>query len=292
VGLLKLYGAIEAGGTKFVCAVGDDNLTVIESVSIPTTEPTEMMPKVIEFFKEHDIISIGIGSFGPIDINKESDTYGYITSTPKTAWKNFDFIGAIKEHFDIPVAFTTDVNTSLYGEFKKGIAKDINSAVYYTVGTGIGGGAMVGGKFVQGYSHPEMGHMTVKIHEDDQSFEGKCPFHGNCLEGVASGPAIEKRAGISAKEIKEDSKDWDIVAYYIAQAALNTTLMLSPEKIIFGGGVMHQNHLLSKIHKQFELLNNDYIALPPVEEYIVTPSLNDEQGIIGCLALAQNENKA
>lgn len=291
MGSLKLLGAIEAGGTKFVCAVGDDSLSVIERVSIPTTVPSETMPKVIEFFKKHDIASIGIGSFGPIDINKESDTYGFITSTPKTAWKNYDFVGTIKKVFDVPVAFTTDVNTSLYGEFKKGIAKDVNSAVYYTIGTGIGGGAMVGGKFVQGLSHPEMGHMSVKIHEDDHDFAGNCPFHATCLEGLASGPAIEKRAGVSAKDIKEDSNDWNIVAYYIAQAALNTALMLSPEKIIFGGGVMHQTHLLQKVHAQFEALNNNYIALPPAEKYIVKPSLNDDQGIIGCLALAQNEIK-
>lgn len=286
---MKLLGAIEAGGTKFVCAVGDEDLNVIERISIPTTEPSETLPKVIEFFKQYQISSIGIGSFGPIDINKDSDTYGYITSTPKIAWQNFDFIGAVQEHFDVPVAFTTDVNASLYGEYKKGIAKNIDSAVYYTVGTGIGGGAIVKGKIVQGLSHPEMGHMSVKIHKDDQDFEGNCPYHGNCLEGLASGPAIEKRAGISAKEIHENDKDWDIVAYYIAQAALNTELMLSPEKIIFGGGVMHQSHLLIKVHEQFERLNNNYIAVPPVEEYIVTPSLNDDQGIIGCLALALNE---
>ncbi|WP_323704016.1 ROK family protein [Mammaliicoccus sp. Dog046] len=286
---MKLFGAIEAGGTKFVCAVGDEDLSVKERITIPTTEPSETMPQVIEFFKKYEVDSIGIGSFGPIDINKDSDTYGFITTTPKTAWKHFDLVGTIKQHFDIPVAFTTDVNTSLYGEFKKGIAKDNRSAVYYTIGTGIGGGAMIDGQFVQGLSHPEMGHTSVHIHPDDQQFDGNCPYHGTCLEGLASGPAIEKRAGKSAKDIPETAKDWDIVAYYIAQAAFNTTLMLSPEKIIFGGGVMHQTHLLEKVHQQFTLLNNDYIKLPPVDTYIVTPSLNDDQGIIGCLALARDE---
>nr|WP_263314888.1 ROK family protein [Mammaliicoccus sp. Marseille-Q6498] len=287
---MQLYGAIEAGGTKFVCAVGDESLNVIERVSIPTTKPDETMEKVISFFKSYDIVSIGLGSFGPIDINKDSKTYGYITSTPKTAWQNFNFVGAIKENFDIPIAFTTDVNTSLYGEYKKGIAQNVNSAVYYTIGTGIGGGAMMNGQFVQGYSHPEMGHMSIKKHVED-TFEGNCPYHATCLEGLASGPAIEKRSGIKAEYIEEQDIIWDMVAYYIAQAAFNTTLLLSPEKIILGGGVMHQSHLLDKIHTQFEKLNNEYVTTPPVEEYIVKPSLNDDQGIIGCLALAQNEYK-
>ena len=287
---MQYYGAIEAGGTKFVCAIGDEALNVIERVSIPTTYPEETMTEVINFFKNYELKSIGIGSFGPIDINKESKTYGYITSTPKTAWKDFDFIGSVKKYFDVPIAFTTDVNASLYGEYQRGIAKNVDSAVYYTIGTGVGGGAMMNGRYIQGLSHPEMGHMSIKQHEDDD-FEGNCPFHHTCLEGLASGPAIEKRAGIKAKDIEERDKTWDMVAYYIAQAAYNTTLMLSPEKIIFGGGVMHQDHLLDKIHKQFEILNNGYLNLPPVETYIVKPSLNDYQGVIGCLALAQSEYK-
>lgn len=285
---MRYYGAIEAGGTKFVCAIGDESLNVIKRISIPTTTPEETMEAVKKFFQDYALKAIGIGSFGPIDINESSETYGYITSTPKIAWKNFNFIETIQTNFNIPIAFTTDVNASLYGEYKKGIAKDIQSAVYYTIGTGVGGGAIVGGQIVQGYSHPEMGHMSLKLHKNDQ-FEGNCTFHNNCLEGLVAGPAIEKRAGKEAKSIDQDDEIWDLVAYYIAQAVYNTALMLSPERIILGGGVMHQEHLLNKIHDAFEAFNNDYIALPKVQDYIVKPSLNDNQGIIGCFALAKNK---
>lgn len=287
---MALYGAIEAGGTKFVCAVGDAQLNIVETITIPTTTPEETMVNVQSFFDKHELLTIGIGSFGPIDINKESKTYGFITSTPKTAWKNFDFVGILKAYYDVPIAFTTDVNASLYGEYKAGIAKNVDSAVYYTIGTGIGGGAMLKGRFVEGLSHPEMGHMNISLHKDDQ-FEGSCPYHQNCLEGMASGPAIEKRVGTEGKFIQEDDEVWDIIAYYIAQAAFNTTLLLSPELIILGGGVMHQHHLLDKIRDQFVEINNSYINLPPIDQYIAEPSLEDKQGIIGCLALAKEEHK-
>ncbi|MDT2747799.1 fructokinase ScrK [Vagococcus fluvialis] len=286
---MAIYGSIEAGGTKFVCAVSDEALNILERVSFPTTTPKETMPLVIDFFKQYEatLKAIGIGSFGPIDINKKSETYGFITSTPKLAWQNYDVLGEMKKHFDLPMAFTTDVNAAAYGEYKLGNGKGKDSVVYYTIGTGVGGGAIQQGNFIEGFSHPEMGHTLVQPHPDD-NFEGVCPFHGNCLEGMAAGPSIEKRFGVKGQDLPEDHPFWVIEATYIAQCAYNTTLMMSPEVIIFGGGVMHQQHMVDKVHAAFEKLVNGYVSYPNVADYIVTPALGDNAGTLGCLSLAKD----
>ncbi|MDA9469991.1 fructokinase ScrK [Enterococcus sp. 5H] len=286
----KLLGSIEAGGTKFVCGVGTDDLEIIERVSFPTTTPDETMALVIDFFKKYKLKAIGIGSFGPIDIYPTSPTYGHITSTPKLAWQNYDFVGEMKKHFDIPIAWTTDVNAAAYGEYVAGSAEDLNSCVYYTIGTGVGAGAIQADHFIEGFSHPEMGHMVIRRHSED-TFEGNCPFHSDCLEGLAAGPALEKRTGEKGQNLSEEDSVWDLEAYYIAQAAYNTTLMLAPDVIIFGGGVMKQRHMLAKVHQEFEKLVNGYVKTPPLEEYIVTPTLEDDPGTIGCLALAKKAIK-
>ncbi|GGC85388.1 fructokinase ScrK [Enterococcus wangshanyuanii] len=283
-----LLGSIEAGGTKFVCAVGTDDLEILERVSFPTTTPEETMALVIDFFKQYDLQAIGIGSFGPIDIHEDSPTYGHITSTPKLAWQEYDFVGEMKRHFDLPIAWTTDVNAAAYGEYVKGHGKGLSSCVYYTIGTGVGAGAIQNGHFIEGFSHPEMGHTTLRRHSDDL-FEGSCPFHGDCLEGMVAGPAIEKRTGIKGQDLEETHPFWEIEAYYIAQVAYNTTLMFSPEVIIFGGGVMKQDHMLEKVRQEFEKLVNGYVKTPPLKEYIVTPALVDDPGTIGCLALAKEK---
>lgn len=284
-----VFGSIEAGGTKFVCAVGDDELNIIERASFPTMNPEETMKAVIGFFRKYqrDLESIGIGSFGPIDIHRESPTYGYITSTPKLAWQNFDFVGTLKNFFEIPIAWTTDVNAACYGEFVAGHGQGLPSVIYYTIGTGIGGGALQNGVFIEGFSHPEMGHMLIRRNPNDH-FEGNCPFHDDCLEGMASGLAIEKRTGLKGQGLDEDNMFWEIESDYIAQCAYNTTLMLSPDIIIFGGGVMKQEHLLRKVREKFVKLVNHYVKIPDINEYIVTPKLGDDAGTLGCLALARD----
>lgn len=284
-----VFGSIEAGGTKFVCAVGDDELNIIERASFPTMNPEETMKAVIGFFRKYqrDLESIGIGSFGPIDIHRESPTYGYITSTPKLAWQNFDFVGTLKKFFEIPIAWTTDVNAACYGEFVAGHGQGLPSVIYYTIGTGIGGGALQNGVFIEGFSHPEMGHMLIRRNPNDH-FEGNCPFHDDCLEGMASGLAIEKRTGLKGQGLDEDNMFWEIESDYIAQCAYNTTLMLSPDIIIFGGGVMKQEHLLRKVREKFVKLVNHYVKIPDINEYIVTPKLGDDAGTLGCLALARD----
>ena len=282
-----MYGAIEAGGTKFVLSVGDEALEIIDQLTIPTVSPEKTIPLVIEFFKqfENNLLAIGIGSFGPIDVNPESSTYGFITQTPKLKWRNYDFLGNIQKAFpNVKTAWTTDVNASAYGEYA--VRDGVENLVYYTVGTGVGGGGVKQGKFVEGISHPEMGHIPVKKHADD-SFDGHCPSHGDCLEGLASGPAVEARLGKSAKDVPADDPYWDIQAYYIAQSAYTTTLLLAPEMIIYGGGVMKVEGLLEKVRLAFDKLNQGYMSTPDLEKYIVSPKLEDSAATIGCFAMAK-----
>lgn len=280
-----MYGAIEAGGTKFVCAVSDEKLNIVERVSVKTTVPGETMDLVFKFFDKFELKSIGVGSFGPIDVNKKSKTYGYITNTPKKGWANYDFVGAIKAKYNIPVGWTTDVNAAALGELKKGAAANLDSCLYLTVGTGIGGGAVVNGKLLEGYGHPEMGHILVRKHKDD-TYEGNCPFHNTCLEGVAAGPAIEARWGKKAYELADKNEVWEMEAYYIAQGLMTYTLTLSPERIVLGGGVMKQVQLFPLIRKELEKLMANYVSMPNLDEYIVPPALGDNAGITGCLLLA------
>ncbi|WP_317450554.1 ROK family protein [Desemzia incerta] len=281
----NMFGAIEAGGTKFVCAVSDENFTIKERVSIPTTTPEETMTEVFSFFDQYELTAIGIGSFGPIDVNKESDTYGYITSTPKTSWKFYDFLGSVKNRYSVPIGWTTDVNAAALGEIKLGAAKGLKSCVYLTVGTGIGGGAVINGELLEGYGHPEMGHIPVRLHPNE-TYKGTCPYHGDCLEGIAAGPAIEGRFGKKGHLLADQEEVWEMEAYYLAQALMNYTLILSPERIVLGGGVMKQKQLYPLVRQKFAELINDYVQVPDLEQYIVAPGLEDNAGILGSLLLA------
>lgn len=282
-----MYGGIEAGGTKFVCAVSDEGV-IVEKISIPTTAPEETLKQVFDFFDQYELKAMGIGSFGPIGIDKNTDSYGYVLATPKKGWTNYNFFGSIKDHYDIPVAWTTDVNAAAYGELLKGAAIGKKSCIYLTVGTGIGAGVVIDGNIFSGIAHPEMGHIWVKRHPDD-TYEGTCPYHKDCLEGLAAGPSIEARTGIKGQDLPQGHPVWDMQAFYIAQALVNYTLTLAPEKIILGGGVMNQDHLLHKIRQQFVELMGGYMETPPVSEYIVRWGLPNESGIIGSLLLAEHE---
>lgn len=279
-------GSIEAGGTKFVCATGTADGQVLEQVRIPTTTPAETIAQVIAFFKAHPVDAIGIGTFGPADIDPASDTYGYITSTPKPGWQDFDFLGTMKKSLDVPYAFTTDVNEAGYGEWGAGAGQGHQNMLYWTVGTGIGAGYIHDGKLLQGYSNPEMGHMLIPQAPTDH-YQGRCPYHGNqCLEGLASGPALEERAGKKGTALTPTDPAWDLEADYLAQACVNAAMVLSPEIIVFGGGIMHQEQLLPKIRRRFAEHVNGYIATPPLNDYIVRIGLNDDAGIMGGFFLA------
>ncbi|WP_086315316.1 fructokinase [Enterococcus sp. 7F3_DIV0205] len=285
---MEYYGSIEAGGTKFVCAVADEDLQIVDRISLPTTLPEETLNQVFEFFDSYQLKALGVGSFGPIDVNQKSSTYGYITSTPKIGWTNMDLLGTLKARFAIPIAWTTDVNAAAYGEIHLGAGKGTQSCIYLTVGTGIGGGAVVNGAVLQGFSHPEMGHITVQRYPND-TLECVCPYHDNCLEGLAAGPALEKRTGIKGQLLEVAHEAWSIEAFYLAQSLMNYTLVLSPEKIILGGGVMKQTHLLPKIRESLEQQLGGYVSLPDLEEYIVGCGLGDNSGTMGCLLLAKEQ---
>ena len=284
-------GAIEAGGTKFVCGIATENGEILERVSFATETPEITLQKVYDFFKDKGVEAIGVGSFGPIDPNPESETYGYITKTPKKYWSDFNLIGELQKNLNVPMAFDTDVNGAALGEATWGAAKGLKNCLYLTIGTGIGGGLLTSGKLVHGMLHPEMGHIFVRRHSED-TYAGKCPFHHDCLEGLAAGPAIEERWGVKAYELPVDHKAWEIEAYYIAQALMSYILIASPEKIILGGGVMKQMQLFPLIRKNVKELLNNYVQtkeiLENIDSYIVSPGLGDNAGLLGSIALALN----
>lgn len=276
-----------------VCAIGNEQGEIIERISIPTETPEITVPKLIEYFKDKEIEALGIGCFGPIDLNRTSDTYGTITTTPKLAWQNFNIVGAFQDALSVPVGFDTDVNGSALGEATWGITRGLDNSVYFTIGTGVGAGIISNGKLLHGMLHPEGGHVLLAKHPDD-SYEGRCPFHGTCLEGMASGPAIEARWGKKAIELADRKEVWEMEAYYIGQALVDFIMILSPQRMILGGGVMHQEHMMPLVREELRRQLSGYILtkeLEDLESYIVLPSLNDNQGIMGALKLALNEKE-
>ncbi len=286
-----LIGGIEAGGTKMVCAVADEHGKLIDRKSFLTRQPEETFEDMISYFKEWDIKALGIGCFGPVDLNKNSKTYGYITSTPKQGWANCDIVGTFEKALGVPIGFDTDVNGAILGEVTWGAAKGAESAIYITIGTGVGVGVYVNGQLLHGLVHPEAGHILLEKHPKD-AYKGRCPYHSNCMEGLASGPAIEERWGKKAFELADKEEVWELEAYYIASAVANYVLTYSPQKIILWGGVMHQEQLFTMVRTQVKKMLNGYVANPMVsekiEEYIVKPHLGENPGILGAVKLGLN----
>ena len=288
---MKLFGALEAGGTKMVCAIGDENGNILERVSIPTGTPENTMPPMIEFFKGKGISALGIGCFGPVDLDKKSPTYGYITSTPKLAWTNYPIVAEFEKALRVPVGFDTDVNAAALGEATWGCTKDVENSIYITIGTGVGVGVIANGKPYHGMIHPEGGHILLARHPEDPMVGSGCPFHENCMEGLAAGPSLEKRWGVKGAELAGRPEVWEMEAWYIGQAITNYIMILSPERIICGGGVMHQPVLLPLIRKEVARQMNGYIkgkGMDDLDNYIVGVSLNDNQGAMGAVKLAMD----
>ncbi|MCF6515465.1 ROK family protein [Lactobacillus sp. S2-2] len=284
-----LLGSIEAGGTKFVCAVGDENYNIKDIIKIPTTTPAETLKKCVDYFKQFpEMAALSISSFGPIEIRKDADKYGYIADTPKKNWSNTNFLGVMKDNFDIPMYWTSDVNGSAYGEYMNSIANHnpTRSLVYFTFGTGVGAGIVNNGEFIGYEGHPEVGHVKLKRAKNDEYFEGICPYHKDCLEGLASGPTFEKRVGKNGKDVPITDPVWDIMAYYIAQAVIQATLFIRPEKVVLGGGVISEP-FLDKIREQFDKLFNHYLEVDDLKHYIVMPTVEDNgSATLGNFALA------
>ena len=281
-------GAIEAGGTKFICGFGNEQGIIEDRISFATEEPERTLEQVIAYFEHNKVDSIGIGTFGPIDIDPSSPSYGYVTTTPKPGWANYPFLTTLKQVFDVPFGWDTDVNAAALGEAIWGAAKGLDSCLYYTIGTGVGVGVFSEGKLVHGIVHPEGGHILTRRHPEDR-FTGTCPYHGDCLEGMAAGPAIEKRWNAKGSDISADHPAWAMEAFYIGQAVAASILMLSPKKIILGGGVMHQKQLFPLVRAEVQNNLNGYISakavLDNIDDYIVPPGLGDNSGLSGALAL-------
>jgi fructokinase len=290
---MSLWGAIEAGGTKFVCAVGtgpDD----LHEVRFPTTTPAETMGRALEFFREQHgrqrLSAIGIGSFGPVDPDPASPGFGYITSTPKPGWANVDIVSWVGQALEVPVGFDTDVNAAALGEHRWGAAQDVGTFIYLTVGTGLGGGALVDGRLLHGMVHPEMGHIPVPHDRQADPYPGACSCHGDCLEGLSAGPAIEGRWGQRAENLPPEHPAWELEAHYLALGLVSYICILSPQRIVMGGGVMEQTHLFPLIRAKVGQVLNGYLQTPQIlerlDQYIVPPGLGNRAGVAGALALA------
>lgn len=288
-----LLGALEAGGTKMVCATGYADGTVLESEELPTTTPEETVEAVVKWFEGKGIAALGIGAFGPTAVNPASPNFGQILETPKTAWRYFDLLGALKRGLDVPCGYDTDVNVACLGEATFGCAQGLDAVVYLTIGTGVGAGVMIGGELLHGMLHPEAGHILVTRDPVDTLPEGEsgCPYHANCLEGLIAGPGVKKRwGGKRASELADDADAMDLLAGYLAQALMTYVLCYSPKRIIIGGGVADHTPIVQLARKKAEELLNGYIVTPEVKDidtYIVNNSLEGKQGVMGCLELAR-----
>lgn len=283
-----LLGGIECGSTNMVCAVGDEYGNISDKILIPTRTPEETLPSIIEYFKKYNIVAAGIACFGPIDLNRRSETFGYITSTTKKEWADYNILGRVAGELKVPCGFDTDVNGAVLGETAYGCMRGMSNGIYMRVAGGIGVGVLSNGKLLHGMLHPEAGHIFVRQHPED-SFEGLCSYHRNCLEGLASVPALVARAGKQLEEITEDDKVWDIFCYYIAQAISNFILTLSPERIVLGGEAFTPKHVIVKIRGLVKEFLGGYIStdqLEDIDKYIVKASINEDMTILGCFKLA------
>ncbi len=288
------YGLIEAGGTKFVLAIGDETRAISVRHQVPTTTPQETLEACIAWFRAQGLRSpeaIGIASFGPLDLNPASPTWGHITRTPKPHWSGADLVTPFAQAFGRPVAIDTDVNGAALSEHRWGAGIEHHSLLYLTIGTGIGGGFVgAGGALLHGLSHPEMGHIRMKRHPQDQTYAGFCSFHGDCFEGLVAGPAIKDRWGASLSDLPADHPASTIIAWYIGQAICSFQAIMDPARIVLGGGVMHAPGLLDKIRAAACALGAGYFVGKP-QEVVVRPALGDNAGLLGALALVLKEDK-
>lgn len=287
-----LYGGIELGGTKTVCVAARGPGEVQAEARFPTTTPEETLGEAIAFLREQGpLTAVGIGAFGPVDLNPASTTYGAITSTPKSGWAHTDVVGRVSEALDVPVAFDTDVNAAALGEYRWGAAQGLDTFLYLTIGTGIGGGGMINGRLMHGLVHPEMGHIRIPHDWEVDPYTGACPYHGDCLEGLAAGPAFEGRWGERGGRLLPDHPAWPLEAQYLALGLVTFICTLSPQRIILGGGIMQQTQLFALVRGKVQDLLAGYVQAPEVleriEEYIVSPRLGQQAGVLGAIALAQ-----
>jgi fructokinase len=296
-GAPRYFGAVEAGGTKFVVAIGNDRGEILAQERFPTADPASTLAATCAFLHQHGaavgaLAAIGIASFGPVELDRTCARYGFIGRTPKPGWSGIDITGSLAREFACPIGFDTDVNAAAMAEHRWGAARDIKNLVYLTIGTGIGGGVIVDGSPIHGLVHPEIGHIYPRRHALDLEFAGVCPFHGDCLEGVASGPAIIARTGASLQQLAATHSQWEIEADYLGQLCAQLVVTVSPQRIVMGGGVMSQTRLLPLIRQRMRHWLGGYIDRPEilagVDRYVVAPELGDRAGVFGALVLAMD----
>jgi fructokinase len=287
----ELYGGVETGGTWCVCAVGRGPDEIVREDQFPTTHPRETLARIVEFFRAGPALTaIGVGSFGPVDLDPESPTWGHVTTTPKPGWQHVSVAPVIRDELGVPVAFDNDVNAAALGEYRWGAGEGAASVCYLTVGTGIGAGLLLDGRPRHGLVHPEVGHIRIPRDPGD-AFEGTCPVHGDCWEGLACGPAMAKRWDVQPKELPDDHPAWGLEAGYLALGILSIVLVASPERMIVGGGVMEQPALPGMVRRRLRELLAGYLETPAlgdsIDSYLVAPALGDRAGVLGAIALAQ-----
>jgi fructokinase len=285
---------VETGGTKALCAIGTGPDDVRAQIRIPTGDPRATLARAVAFFQEHPtpVAAVGIASFGPIDLDPRSPTFGFVTTTPKPRWAHTDVAGPFRTALGVPVAFDTDVNGAALGEHRWGAARAVDPFVYVTVGTGIGGGGVVNGRLLHGLVHPEMGHLRLPHDRIADPFAGTCPYHGDCLDGLASGQALRERWGAPAETLPHDHPAWVLEAEYLALGLVSIIAVLSPRRIVLGGGVMQQPALLPRVRRRVVELLAGYVRareiVSAIEDYIVPPALGAATGVLGALALAHD----
>ncbi len=294
----SLYGAVEAGGTKFVCAVGEPGGHLLAQASFPTTTPDETLAHVAEFFAQaraqHGAVAaVGVGSFGPVHVRPGAAQYGRIARTPKLRWEGVDILGEITRGAGAPGAIDTDVNIALLGEARHGAGVGYDDLVYVTVGTGIGASLMANGRVVYGFAHPEVGHVHVPKLAEDAGFAGVCAFHADrCVEGLASGPALRERWGVGAESLPPEHPAWALQARYLAALCVNLLVVSAPRRIILGGGVMGQAHLFPRVREALSELLNGYFDFAAygigLDDLVVPAQLGGRAGVVGALELARD----
>ena len=293
----EIYGGVETGGTWVVCALGSGPDELIRTETFRTEAPGPTLERIAAFFTAGPRpAAVGVGSFGPLDLDRDSPTWGHVTTTPKPGWAHAPVAPVLSERLGVPVIFDTDVNAAAVGEQTWGAGRGLPSLCYLTVGTGIGAGLVIDGHTVHGLIHPEVGHMRVPHDQARDPFAGVCPVHGDCWEGLAAGPAISRRWERPAEELPDDHPAWELEAEYVALGLLAIVSTVSPHRIVIAGGVMDRPGLRVATAVRLRALVKGYLKNSMLDEriyeYLVAPALGDHAGVLGAIELARRADTA
>jgi fructokinase len=289
--MAEIYGGVETGGTWCVCALGTGAGEIVSEQTFRTGAPGETLERIIEFFRTGPApAAIGIGSFGPVDLDPASPTWGQVTTTPKPGWRHTPVATVVAARLGVPVYFDTDVNAAAVGEHRWGAGREMASLCYVTIGTGVGAGLVLDGRPRHGLVHPEVGHLRIPHDRARDPFPGACPVHGDCWEGLASGEAIAQRWGVPPADLSDEHPAWALEAEYVALGLLSIVCVASPHRIVLGGGVMQRSPMLPSVRTRLRDLVGGYLdtrsLAQDIDRYLVAPALGDRAGVLGAIALA------